>query len=173
MEERVNEEKPSLLEEVWDSPLGGAYLIWRFVSGYAGVRAPGPNALLLYPAMALVLDASFATQICGGDDNLDDFAFAFHDSSGKAAKSLAGLQDRIVGLREWTLKSLEFAMVTRLVELNPETGEVIPVLKKEVSESSKLARDFKDNEGLKAENLGGIFARTKDVDIAYYLGVKF
>ena len=64
-------------------------------------------------------------------------------------------------------------MVTRLVELNPETGEVIPVLKKEVSESSKLARDFKDNEGLKAENLGGIFARTKDVDIAYYLGVKF
>ena len=47
------------------------------------------------------------------------------------------------------------------------------MLKKEVSESSKLARDFKDNEGLKAENLGGIFARTKDVDIAYYLGVKF
>jgi hypothetical protein len=64
-------------------------------------------------------------------------------------------------------------MVTRLVELSPETGVVFTVLLEEVRSSVKLARKFKDNEGLKAENLGGIFARTNDADISYYLGVRF
>lgn len=173
MEEKVTTRSTAaMLDEVWDSPIGGAYLIWRFVRGFADERNCGPNVLLLYPAMAIVLDASFAAQI-GHEGNLADFAFAFHDSSGKAAKSLAGMQERIIGLREWTLKSLEFAMVTRLVELNPETGEVNAVLKDEVGSSARMARAFKDNEGLKSERLGGIFARTKDTDIAYYLGVKF
>ncbi len=172
MEETVNRQKGSSLDDVWDSPIGGAYLIWRFAKGYAKERSPGPNALLVFAAMALVLDGSFSSQIVPGG-NLADYSFAFHDSSGKAAKSLAGLQDRIMDLREWTLKSLEFAMVTRLVELIPETGVVVPVLQEEVRTSAKLARGFKDNEGLKAENLGGIFARTKDADISYYLGVRF
>ena len=172
MEKAIDTNNSSSLDEVWDSPIGGAYLIWRFVKGYAKERRQGPNTLLLFPAMALVLDGAFAAQILG-TGNLADYSFAFHDSSGKAAKSLAGLQDRIMGLREWTLKSLEFAMVTRLVELNPETGLVSTVLLDEVRSSVKFARGFKDNEGLKAENLGGIFARTKDADISYYLGVRF
>ncbi len=172
MEETIGTNNESSIEEVWDSPIGGAYLIWRFVRGYAKERSLGPNTLLLFPAMALVLDGAFSSQI-SGTGNLADYSFAFHDSSGKAAKSLAGLQDRIMGLREWTLKSLEFAMVTRLVELSPETGVVFAVLLEEVRSSVKLARKFKDNEGLKAENLGGIFARTKDADISYYLGVRF
>ncbi len=172
MEKTIDTNNASSLDEVWDSPIGGAYLIWRFVKGYAKERRLGPNTLLLFPAMALVLDGAFSSQILG-TGNLADYSFAFHDSSGKAAKSLAGLQDRIMDLREWTLKSLEFAMVTRLVELNPETGLVSAVLLDEVRTSTKLARGFKDNEGLKAENLGGIFARTNDADISYYLGVRF
>lgn len=172
MEQKEIKKTAPKLEEVWDSPLGGAYLIWRFVKGYEEVSGVGPNVLLLYPAAAIVLESSFAAQVRRGG-NLADFAFAFHDSSGKAAKSLAGLQERILGLREWVLKSLEFAMVTRLIELDPESGKLSLVLKEEVRTSIHSAKEFKMNEGLKAEYLGGIFARTNDNDIAYYLGVKF
>lgn len=157
---------------MWDSPIGGAYLIWRFVAGYAAVRDSGSNMLLVYPALAILMNSSFAVEIRRAS-NLADFAFAFHDSSGKKAKSLSGLQERIIEQRDWTLKSIEFALVTRLVELNPETATLRVVLEKESTSSENLARDFKDNEGLNAELLGGIFAHTQDNDIAYYLGVKF
>lgn len=160
------------IDSMWDSPIGGAYLIWRFVAGYAVVRDSGPNMLLVYPALAIVMDSSFAVEIRRAN-NLADFAFAFHDSSGKKAKSLSGLQERIVEQRDWTLKSIEFALATRLVELIPETASLRAILEKEAASSENLARDFKDNEGLNAELLGGVFAHTQDSDIAYYLGVKF
>lgn len=168
----ANVTRENNVESMWDSPIGGAYLIWRFVTGYAAVRDSGPNMLLVYPALAIVIDSSFAVEIRRAS-NLADFAFAFHDSSGRRAKSLSGLQERIIGQRNWTLKAIEFALVTRLVELDPACATLRVVLEKETASSANLARDFKDNEGLNAEALGGVFARTHDSDIAYYLGVKF
>jgi len=168
----ANVTRENNVESMWDSPIGGAYLIWRFVTGYAAVRDSGPNMLLVYPALAIVMDSSFATEISRAS-NLADFAFAFHDSSGSRAKSLSGLQERIIAQRDWVLKSIEFALVTRLVELDTETAALHVVLEKESASSVRLARDFKDNEGLNAELLGRVFARTQDNDIAYYLGVKF
>lgn len=172
MDKEVTSSKGPLLDEVWDSPLGGAYLIWRFVKGYTSKSATGPSAVLVFPALAIVMDSYFSSEVSRAA-NLADFAFAFHDSSGKMAKSLAGLQDRILELRDWGLKSLEFAMVTRLVELDVDTGRLGLALIDEVNTSAKLARGFKDNEGFKAEHLGEIFAKTKDTEIPYYLGVKF
>ena len=54
------------VDSMWDSPIGGAYLVWRFVTGYAGVCDSGPNMLLVYPALAIVMDSSFATEISRG-----------------------------------------------------------------------------------------------------------
>lgn len=173
MEANIASAKRDKRDEVmWDSPIGGAYLIWRFVAGFAAIRNSGPNMLLVYPALAIVMESSFAAEIRSASD-LADFAFAFHDSSGGRAKSLSGLQERILGQRDWTLKSTEFALVTRLVELDPETATLRVALEKESASSANLARDFKDNEGLNAESLGRVFARTQDDHIAYYLGVKF
>lgn len=157
---------------VWDSPLGGAYLIWRFVRGFAETSKSPPNLLLVYPALAIVMDSAFAAEIRSAR-NLAEFAFAFQDSSGKSAKSLAGLQNRIMDMRPWVLRSLEFAIVCRLVELDPNEGTLSLVLRSEASASTRLARTFKDIEGLNAEQVGMLFARTKESDIPYYLGVTF
>lgn len=172
MEAPIEQSDSRSMENIWDSPVGGAYLIWRFVKGFCDASKHGPNLLLVFPAMAIVMDASFSAEIVRSG-NLSDFAFAFHDSSGNAAKSLSGLQDRINDMRGWILRSLEFSLVTRLIEMDPGTGTLAAILKDEKSSSARMARAFKDGEGRHAENLGCLFARTKESDIAYYLGVKF
>lgn len=157
---------------MWDSPIGGAYLIWRFVRGYQQINEAGPNVLLLYPAIAIVLNRRLAKEI-SHSWSLVDFAYAFQDSSGKNTKTLTGLHEQICNQKGWVLKSIEFALVTRLVELNPSTGLVSAVLQSENPTSRTTARKFKDSDGLKAELLGKMFANTKEGSIAYYLGVKF
>lgn len=169
----VTQDRSALAEasrEMWDSPIGGAYLIWRFVCGYSRAVERDPSVLLIYPAIAIVLNSSFAIEITRSS-NLSDFAYAFHDSSGKCAKSLSGLQEQIAGLKGWILKSLEFALVIRLVELSPETGCVSAVRRSEAVSSQAFARGFKDEDGLRAESLGAVFARTNEQNVAYYLGL--
>lgn len=156
----------------WDSPIGGAYLIWRFVKGYTAVKSTGPSAVLVFPALAIVLNQNFASSI-DSEGSLADFSFSFHDSTGKNAKSLVGLREQIDVMRGWILDSINFAVVTRLVELDVTSGELKPVLADECEKSAMFARKFKDTEGLQAEFLGAAFARTRDSNIGYYLGVKF
>ena len=157
---------------VWDSPIGGAYLIWRFARGFCEVNPAGPNVLLVYPAIAMLMDGVFSRDILSAS-NLADYAYGFQDSAGKKARSLGGLTERIDEYRELTLRSVEFAMVTRLVELDPETGTLKPILDGEKHDSVKIAKTFKKEDGRKAEHLGSVFARTNEKYIGYYLGVKF
>ena len=157
---------------VWDSPVGGDYLIWRFTLGFSKVNAGGPNLLLAYPAVAMLLDRNFSQDILIAS-NLADYAFGFQDSVGKKARSLGGLTDRINEYRELTLRSIEFALVTRLIELNPDKGTLSPILRDENNGSAKIAKTFKQEDGRKAEHLGSVFARTNEKYIGYYLGVKF
>lgn len=171
MEEAVND-RPGAGGGQWDSPLGGAYLIWRFVRGFVGIKEKGPNMLLLFPALAILMTPEFSSGVSKGG-SLADFAYAFLDSSGKKAKSLAGLQRTTLAMREWTLRSLEFAMVTRLVEMCPDDLSVTPLLKDELPVTARFARAFKREEGERAGALGSAFARTPEGDIPYYLGVKF
>jgi len=156
----------------WDSPVGGAYLIWRFTLGFCEVDATGPNVLLAYPAIAMLMDRNFSKFILEAG-SLADYAYGFQDSAGKKARSLGGLTERIDEYRDWTLRSIEFALVTRLVELNPETGTLKAILQEESSDSIKVAKAFKREDGRKAEHLGSVFARTDEKYIGYYLGVKF
>ncbi len=156
----------------WDSPVGGAYLIWRFTLGFCEVNVSGPNVLLVYPAIAMLLDRNFSKYILESG-NLADYAYGFEDSAGKKARSLGGLTERIDEYREWTLRSIEFALVTRLVELNPNSGTLKAVLQAESNDSVKVAKIFKREDGRRAEHLGSVFARTNEKYIGYYLGVKF
>lgn len=157
---------------IWDSPIGGAYLIWRFVKGYAEERNSGPSIEFVFPALAIILNQNYAESITS-DGSLADFAFSFHDSTGKSAKSLAGIREQIDSMRGWVLSSINFSLVTRLVELNTESGMLQPILKSESADSASFARQFKDTDGLRAEYLGAAFARTRESDIGYYLGVQF
>ena len=157
---------------IWDSPIGGAYLIWRFAKGYFAERKNGPSVVLVFPALAIILNQNYCDSITD-EGSLADFAFSFQDSTGKKAKSLSGLREQIDSMRGWVLDSINFAAVTRLVELDTGSGVLRPILQSENAESAPFARQFKDSDGLHAEYLGAAFARTRDSDIGYYLGVKF
>lgn len=155
-----------------DSPVFGAYLVWRFAQGYARTKVEGPSLLHFFPALSIVLDSSFSAEITRAR-SLAEFAYAFYDSAGKVAKSLGGLGERIMELRDWVLDSMRVAIATRLVAIEPETARLVPVLRQEKPGTRKLARKFKECEGLRAERLGEVFARTDERDIPYYLGVRY
>lgn len=159
-------------ESYWQSPLTGAYLLWRFVRGFCSQDEKGVNVILAYPALALAISDEFSRDVMQSS-SVADFAYSFHDSAGRRVRSLAGLQERIANLKGWVLKSIEFACVTRLIELDPATARLKLVLQEENPESADLANCYKKKEGLVAEKVGALFAREDASKIGYYLGVQF
>lgn len=160
---------------LWNSSVSGAYLLWRFTSAYCNIVPSGPNLLLAFPALALLTSSRLAEPIGHIDImTFEQYVDHFLDSGAtRKVKSLAGINGRIEERKEWILKSVEMAIVTDIIKLSPDTGNLTLGLYAEDKDMKRVAPKFKRDHGVRADKLGEWFATTTPEVITDFLGVKY
>lgn len=162
-----------LAEEVrqWNSPSVGAYLLWKFTSGYCDAHPNGdaPVALLHFIAVPLLTNRRLLDPISNRRANLQSYVRSFETS--KDSDILITIHDRAKRSRAYTLASIDIAVSTGLVAWDAGTGKLYP--RKDVNQPSKgnaLKSSF-IKDGKKAVILGHWFAEHNISAIATYLKV--
>ena len=117
-----------LVEEVraWNTPLIGAYLLWRFSSGYCKGHPNGdaPIVLLHFVAIGILTSAEMAVPISKRRDDLQ--SYVRHFESEQKVDLLISLQNKISGKKEYTLDSLDVASSTGLLSWDSSTAKIYP-----------------------------------------------
>jgi len=160
-----------LVEEVreWNSPVVGAYLLWRFTQAYSQKHCHGdaPMVILHFIAHTLLTSVDFYNEIPHKPD-LASFIRAFTDK--KKSDKMACFGAMVSKQRETTMKAIDIAVATGLLAWDTNTARLV-------------ARDFKPVRGSPskgaaiqeldkhAQKLGAWFAELNDSTIILQLGV--
>lgn len=166
-----------LAEEVrlWNTPAVGAYLLWKFTTGYCSEHSSGeaPIGLLHFIATAILTNKDLIKPISNQRDNLQSYIRSFDNSKTKSSDLLLNIHERIYAKREYTLASLDFAVANGLLVWDFETGKLYPrAIDKKPSRGKALKPCF-EQDGKKAEILGKWFSQHSLATIAVYLKVAF
>lgn len=162
-----------LVEEVrqWHSPTTGAYLLWKFTTGYhkSHPAADAPVALLHFMASPLLTNTRLLQPINGHRKNLQSYVKSFEDS--EDVDLLSTVHEKVKHKRDYTLAAIDIAIAAGLLVWEIENGKLWPrSLSTKVSRGNAIkpaiARD-----GKKAELLGRWFAEHSIPAIATYLKV--
>jgi len=159
--------------KLWNNPAIGAYLLWRFSSGYCDGHASGdaPVGLLHFIAAAILTSKDLANPISNKRDCLQSYVRSFEDS--KKIDLLLRIQERAREKRDYTLASIDIAIAEGLLVWDVETGKLYPsVIKKQSSRGKGIKEVFK-RDGNKAAILGKWFSQHDLTTIAAYLMVLF
>ncbi len=162
-----------LLEEVqqWNSPSVGAYLLWKFTSGYCNAHPNGdsPIALLHFLAIPLLTSKRLLKPISNLRANLQSYVRSFENS--KDSDILISIHDRVKRNQGYTMAAIDIAVSTGLIFWDIDSGKLYP--RKDVKRPHKgyaLKTAFV-RDGKKAEILGRWFAEHSISTIATYFKV--
>jgi len=164
-----------LVDEVklWNTPIVGAYLLWKFTQGYCKGHPDGdaPIGLLHFLAIAMLTNKKLLEPINNRRDDLQSYARSFENS--KDSDILLTIQERAREKREYTMASIDIAIAKGLLVWDVDNGKLYPrYFSKSPSRGKALKEMFKKN-GKKAEILGKWFAKHDIPTIAAYLKVVF
>lgn len=164
-----------LVEEVklWNTPIVGAYLLWKFTQGYCGGHPNGdaPIGLLHFVASAMLTNKKLLEPITDRRDNLQSYARSFENS--KDSDILLTIQERVRDKREYTMASIDIAISKGLLVWDADSGKLYPRDLSKRSSHGKALKEMFKKDGNKAEILGKWFAKHDIPTIAAYLKVVF
>ena len=164
-----------LVDEVklWNTPIVGAYLLWKFTQGYCEGHPNGdaPIGLLHFLASAMLTNKKLLEPISNRRADLQSYARSFEKS--KDSDILLTIQERAREKREYTMASIDIAIAEGLLVWDADSGKLYPHdISKRASRGKALNKMFK-RDGNKAEILGKWFAKHDLPTIAAYLKVVF
>lgn len=164
-----------LLEEVrlWNTPVVGAYLLWKFTSGYSEhhARGDGPSVLLHFLALAILTSPQLLDTISNRRANLQSYARGFEEN-GKT-DMLLGIQERVRQKREYTLASIEMAVAHGILAWDVKRGKLYArPLKTKLSRGCR-PKSTMEKAGNRAAILGMWLSKHDIGTISTYLGVSF
>lgn len=162
-----------LVEEVrqWNSPTVGAYLLWKFTSGYCNAHPNGdaPVALLHFLAIPLLTNKKLLDPITNRRADLQSYVRSFESS--KVSDILIAIHDRAKRNRGHTMAAIDIAVSVGLIFWDADSGKLYPCKDvKRPNKGNKLKTTIV-RDGNKAEILGGWFAEHNISTIASYLKV--
>jgi hypothetical protein len=150
-----------LIEEVkeWNTPVVGAYLLWRFTKGYIDHHPSGdaPIAILHFIISGILTNQEICDAINGHKPDLASFSRWFNEK--KRSDLLACLQQHIALKRSYTLRSIEIAVATGLLTWDIETAKLYYTDIKKVKKGTALMGIAVQQLGGKAEILGKWFSQ--------------
>jgi hypothetical protein len=164
-----------LVEEVreWNSPIIGAYLLWRFTQSYVHNHPSGdaPVVILHCIANTLLTSIDFNLLISNKRPNLASYVKGFSESEYKKSDVLACLPQRIRSQLKNTIQAIDISVTTGLLVWENESAKLFP------REGIKPVRGTATKGiavqaiGRKAEILGKWFANLDVLTITSSLGV--
>ena len=164
-----------LVEEVklWNTPIVGAYLLWKFTKGYCDGHPNGdaPIGLLHFVASAMLTNKKLLEPINDRRDNLQSYARSFEKS--KDSDILLTIQERVRDKREYTMVAIDIAISKGLLVWDADSGKLYPRDLSKRSSRGKALKEMFKRDGNKAEILGKWFAKHDIPTIAAYLKVVF
>lgn len=164
-----------LVEEVklWNTPIVGAYLLWKFTKGYCDGHPNGdaPIGLLHFLASAMLTNNKLLEPISDKRDDLQSYARSFEKS--KDSDILLTIQERVREKREYTMASIDIAIAEGLLVWEPDSGKLYPRYLSKRPKHGKSLKQMFIKDGNKAEILGKWFAKHDLPTIAAYLKVVF
>ncbi len=164
-----------LVDEVkqWNTPIVGAYLLWKFTKGYCDGHPHGdaPIGLLHFVASAILTSKKLLSPVSNRRDDLQSFARSFENS--KDSDILLSIQDRTKEKLEYTLAAIDIAIAEGLLVWDIDSGKLYPRdLTKRPSRGNTL-KNQTERDGKKAEILGKWFSKHDLSTIATYLKLVF
>ncbi|GAA3928884.1 hypothetical protein GO495_06405 [Chitinophaga oryziterrae] len=164
-----------ILEEVklWNTPIIGAYLLWRFSTGYCSTHPSGdaPVGLLHFIATAILTSPKLSGPISNKRANLQSYIRSFEDS--KNSDILLSIHDRIKDKMAYTMKAIDIAVSRELLFWDFETAKLYPKNNLRKASRGNALRNSHEQNGNKAEILGKWFGKHNLADIAQYLKIVF
>lgn len=164
-----------LVEEVktWNTPIIGAYLLWRFTDGYCNAHPEGdaPIGLLHFIASAILTNKKLNKPISNQRENLQSYVRSFEDN--KESDILLTVQDRTRDHFEYTLHAIDIAIAEGLIAWDAESGKIYAKNLKKKAGRGKALKEIIKRDGNKAEILGKWFSQHELPTIAAYLRVVF
>jgi hypothetical protein len=156
---------------VWNTPLVGAFLLWKFTSGYCESHPNGdaPVAILHFIASAILANPKLNETVSNRRKNLQSYVAGFEDK--KQMDLLLSLQDRIASRRRLTLSAIDAAVYARLLSWDVESGKLYPHELPKAPGRGKSIRPILAREGEKARILGAWFSEHDVPTVASYLRV--
>lgn len=164
-----------LVEEVriWNTPVVGAFLLWKFASGYSEHHAYGdaPSALLHFLALAILTSPPLLDTISRRRPNLQSYARGFEEKG--RTDLLLGIQERVRLKRKFTLASIDVAVANGLLVWDAEEGKLYArALRNGLSRGCR-PKGTMEKVGQCAIVLGAWFSEHDIGTIGTYLGVAF
>ena len=164
-----------IVEEVklWNTPIIGAYLLWKFTQGYCSHHPHGdaPIGLLHFVAIAILTSKKLLEPISNRRDNLQSFARSFENA--KDSDILLTIHDRTRAKREYTLRAIDIAIAEGLLTWDADSGKLYPHKLAKFPDRGKNLKNVTEKDGEKAVILGKWFAQHDLSTIAAYLKVVF
>lgn len=164
-----------LVDEVrlWNTPIIGAFLLWRFTQGYCNGHPHGdaPIGLLHFIATAILTNKELLKPISNQREDLQSYARSFENT--KNTDVLLSIQARIREKREYTLAAIDIAISKGLLFWDVESGKLYPRDPMKRPGRGKALRKDIIREGKKAEILGCWLSKHDISTIEAYLKVVF
>lgn len=164
-----------ILEEVkiWNTPIVGAYLLWRFTQGYCAGHPNGdaPVGLLHFVASAILTNKKLLEPISNRRADLQSYVRGFEDA--KNSDLLLNLQERVKNKREYTMAAIDIAITEGLLVWDVNSGKLYAQALVKRPPIGKTLRGSVEKDGRKAEILGKWFSKHDFNTIAAYLKVVF
>lgn len=157
------------INELWNSPLVGAYLLWRFALGYKGYCGRPPNIALAFPALTILSLPKYSDSIKESFQTLERWVSHFIETDHRNVMSDLG--NDIRERREFLLSSLDMAFTSELVDGWRCPGVLDPVSIDEKRTGAHAIR-FRKDFGVVAGRLGRWFAMVSPRDVTRILEVK-
>jgi hypothetical protein len=162
-----------LIDEVqeWNSPVIGAYLLWRFTKSFTQnhVKGEAPIVIFHFIVSGILAEPSIYDAISGHRPNLASFIRWFNEE--KKSDLLACLSQQIIKNRSYTMKSIDIAVSSGLLAWDIETAKIYPVTILRTKRGSSNMGVAVHKLGDKMEILGKWLSEDDLYTITSYLGV--
>lgn len=164
-----------LVEEVktWNTPIIGAYLLWRFTDGYCNAHPDGdaPIGLLHFIASAILTSSNLKKSISDRRSDLQSYVRSFEEN--KESDFLLNIHERVKNHLQYTLTAIDIAIAEGLLVWDVESGKIYPKKLEKQAGRGKALKETIKRDGNKAEILGKWFSQHELSTIAAYLKVVF
>ena len=149
----------TLVEEVrvWNTPIVGAFLLWKFTEGYISNHPSGdaPIGMLHFIALPILLNRTLNSAISNRRDDLQSFIRSFEDA--KTSDLLLSIHDKVAEKKMYTLQSIDIGVSNGLLYWDYDTGKIYSKSVKNIR--GNRLRSSLEKEGNKAQILGRWFAK--------------